>query len=245
MLYRFATIGIVGFWLVMMALLVRIETHPENTDILNIPTSYVGRIMFRHGQLSLLAIRQEDRNIGTLSLRPSITGSNTRALDFSGSLSTQVPLSKYQRVNFHGVLDMDIGMNLLDFQFELNIQEPRYRLDAEGNIARKTINLDIHDRDSLIASESLPMNASAIGPAILQSLGLPANTQPVTAAGITPPAINARETQIVLHGETIQVYEIALTEGSTPVAEFYVTQLGQLVLAKSNFGYTLVTEEFR
>ncbi len=90
MLYRLAMIGIVAFWLVMMALLVRLETHPEETDILNVPVSYVMRIMFStaSNRCSPSRWQQDHRHRFTPAFDH---GSNGRALDFSGSLEPVPP----------------------------------------------------------------------------------------------------------------------------------------------------------
>src|SRR5271169_3259170 len=112
MLYRLATVGIAVFWLVMMGLLVRLETHPGQTDILDVPVSYVTRIMFKHGQQSILTVREEEKSVGTVAVRPLVTGSDARSLDFSGTLSLQFPLGAQDRVNFNGVLDLDKALGL-------------------------------------------------------------------------------------------------------------------------------------
>jgi hypothetical protein len=244
MLYRFATIGIIAFWMVMMALLVRLETHPDSTGIMDVPVSYVARIMFKHGQQSLLTVREQDKAIGTVTLRASTTGSNARVLDFSGSLSMQLAIAGAQRFNFHGIMDMDGALRMLDFQVDLNMQQPHYQVTVKGDVGRKTLSCEVHDGTHLITAQMLPMDASALGPALLQSMGLPANAMPISTGGIAPPSVTARETQIKLHGEQVQVYEVMVTEGAAPVAEFYVTQLGQVVLARTNLGYTGSMEDY-
>jgi hypothetical protein len=243
MLYRCATIGIIAFWLVMMGMLVRLETHPEATDILDVPVSYVARIMFKNGQRSLLNVRQENNQIGSFSLHPSITGSSSRALDFSGTLALQLPVGAAQRLNFHGVLDMDIAMRIVDFHLEVNMQEPHYHITADGDVARKTVTFEIRERNHVIASQTLPLDAAALGPALSQNFGIPGNALTPGPGGIAPPAVTAREAQITMHSEQLQVYEVSVGEVTNPLVRFYVTQLGQVVLAKTNFGFTLSAED--
>ena len=50
---------------------------------------------------------------------------------------------------------------------------------------------------------------------------------------------------MTLHGDQIEDYRITATEGSTPVADIYVTQLGQIVLATTSIGYTLSAEDYQ
>jgi hypothetical protein len=239
--------GIIAFWLVMMGLLVRLETHPEGTDILDVPVSYVERIMFKHGQQSLLTAYEADKPIGTISLRPSVTGSDGRLIDFSGALSMQMPLTAArQRFNFDGAMDLDIGLRMLDFHVELNLQSPHYHLTAKGDVPHKVLTYEIHEGNQLVTSQMLPMDAAGLGPALAQDLGLPANALPVIAPGsISPPSVTAREAHITLHGEQLQVYQVTIREGASPVADIYVTQLGQIILATTNFGYTLSAEGYQ
>jgi hypothetical protein len=248
MLYRFATIGIVGFWMVMMGMLLRLEMHPEETDIMNVPVSYVARMMFKHNQLSLLTVQDGDKAIGSVSLRPSVTGTDGRSLDCSGSLSMQLPGDAPQRFNFHGVMDMDTALRVVDFYLDVHLKEPRYQLTLRGAVASKRLEYEVHDGKYLIASEKLPMEASAIEPVVLRSLGLPENAMsalPAVADGIARPEVTARETQITMHGERLQVYEVMVNEGTTPVAQLYVTQAGQVILGKTSFGYTITMEDYQ
>ena len=245
MLYRLATIGIVAFWIVMMGMLVRLETHPEATDILDVPVSYVMRMMFKHGQQSILTVREENKTIGSVAFRPSISASGRRSLDFSGTLSVQWPAAPRQRFNFQGAVDMDGAMRVLEFHLEASFQELHCRVNVKGDVPRKTLVFEMRQGGRLTVSQTLPMDAAALGAALLQHLGLDATALPVIAAGsVSPPTFTAHETRITLHGEQLEVYQVTLLEGAASVADIYVTQLGQIVLAKSGFGYSLSSEDY-
>ena len=239
MLYRAAMLGIIAFWLVMMGLLVRLETHPEATDILDVPVSYVMRLLFKHGQISLLTVSDQTKPIGDISLRPLTTGSDGRALDFSGTLS--IP----QRFSFSGSLDMDALLRVRGFHLDASIRKPQYNLKATGDSARDRITYEVRVGGQLTASQSLPMDAAAFGPALAQNLGLDPHALPIAAAGMAPPAITSREAQITLRGEQLEVYEVTVNEGTVPLISFYVTQLGQIIMAKTSFGYSLSSEDWQ
>jgi hypothetical protein len=245
MLYRAAMIGIIAFWLVMMGLLVRLETHPEATDILDVPVSYVMRLLFKHGQISLLTVSDQTKAIGDVSLRPLTTGSDGRSLNFSGTLTIQLPTAAAQRFNFYGVMDMDAALQVRDFHVDLSVRESRWHLSVNGDATRKILTYEASIGDQRTTSQTLPMDASALSAALGQNLGLDLHALPITPANITPPAITARETEIALRGEQLEVYEVTVTEGTTPMIDFYVTQLGQVVLAKTSFGYNLAAEEWQ
>ena len=247
MLYRFAMIGIVAFWMVMMGMLVRLETHPERTDILDVPVSYVARIMFKHGQQSVLAVREEEKPIGSVEFRPLITGSGGRSFDFSGTLSVQWPPGwpPRQRFNFQGAVDMDSALRMLGFHLEVTSQQQHCHVSLKGDVARKTLAFEVRQGDRLTMSQILPMDAASVGSALLQQMGLDAATLPdIAAGGVSPPTLAARETQITMHGEQLEVYQVTVLEGTAAVADIYVTQLGQIVLAKTSFGYRLSAEDY-
>jgi hypothetical protein len=241
MLYRAATFAIVAFWLVMMGLLVRLETRPEATDILDVPVSYVIRIMFKNSQeaQSLLAVTDGAKSIGTISLRPMTTGSEARTLDFSGTLS--IP----QRFNFSGAIDMDAALKIRDFHLDASIRKPQYTLKASGDTALGRLSYEVRVDGVLTATQTLPMDPAALVPALAQNLGLNPHALPIAPSGVSTPAITAREAQITLRGEQLQVYEVAVSEGTVPIITFYITQMGQIILAKTNFGYTLSAEDWQ
>jgi hypothetical protein len=239
MLYRTAMTAIIAFWLVMMGLLVRLETHPDATDILDVPVPYVMRIMFKHGQQSFLTVSDGTRAIGSVSLRPVTTGSDGRALDFSGTLS--VP----QRFSFNGMMNMDAALHMRDFHLDVTILKPPAHLTLTGDSAMNRLTCEVRLNGQLKAARTLPMDAAAIVPALEDILGLDPHELPIAAAGISAPAITAREARIAPHGEQLEVYQVTVAEGTVPIIDFYVTQLGEVVLAKTNFGYSLSAEDWQ
>jgi hypothetical protein len=243
MLYRAAMIGIVAFWLVMMALLVRLETHPETTDILDVPVSYVLRIMFRHGQRSLLTVRDETKSVGTVELSPSTTGSDGRLLDFSGTLTIPLALGTPQQFSFNGAVNMDATLRVRDFHVDVSARQPRGHLRVAGDTARKTLTYEVTQGDRRLGARTVGMEA--LGATVLQNLGINGNLLQIGAAAIPAAAVTARETEIGLRGEQLEVYDVSVAEGTGPALDFYVTELGQIVQAKTNFGYSLSAEDWQ
>jgi hypothetical protein len=246
MIQRAAMIGIIAFWLVMMALLVRVETHPEGTDILEVPVSYVVRIMFKNGQQSLLTLHEQEKPIGTMAIKPTLTGSIGAMLDFSGAMSLQLSMGPgRQRFNFHGGVDMDRAFKMNGFHVDLSLQQLKCQVSVRGDLARKSLTYSVRQGGVETMSQALPMDSGQIGPALLKSLGFDEHAVPIPTTSVAAPVVTARETQMTLHGEQIAVYRITASEGATPVADIYVTQLGQIVLATTSFGYTLSAEDYQ
>lgn len=233
-------IGIIGFWLVMMGLLVRIETHPETTDILDVPVSFVMRLMFRHGQTSFLNVLEGDRRVGMFFLRPSVTGSDGRTLNFSGDLTVPLPSAPGQRVSFGGEIAMDAALEVRDFHADFSTREPPAHLHLKGDEASKSLSLEMQIAGEPPMSRTVPMEG--VVPMLAQNLSL-TGMPPIGAAGVSAPVVTAREAQITLRGEQLEVYQVTVAEGSAATIDFYVTQLGQIVSATTNFGYSLSAEE--
>jgi len=245
MLYRTVALAITAFWLVMMTLLVRLETHPDATDILDVPVSYVARIIFKYNQRSLLIVTEGEERVGSIYIRPSITGRDGRMLEFSGAMPVPLPTGGRDRVNFSGTMEMDAALRLLDFHIELNLPGPRYRLEVKGNLPRKILACDLSQGGQAITSLRLPMDAASLGPALMQGLGLDPRLLPIAPGALPAPSLTARETEITVQGAQLEVYQVTLLDGSATVADIYVTQLGQVILAKTGFGYTLAAEGYQ
>jgi len=240
MLYRAAMVGIIAFWLVMMVLLVRIETHPESTDILDVPVSFVMRLIFRHSQTSFLNVLDGDRRVGMFFLRPATTGSDGRTLNFSGDLTIPLPSAPGQRVNFGGAVVMDAALKVQNFRADFSTHQPPVHLHLKGDGIRRTLTFDMDIAGQPQVSRTVPMDG--LVPMISQSLSLP-NLPGITAGDVIPPAVTAREAQITLRGEQLEVYQVTIAEGTAATIDLYVTQLGQIVSATTSFGYSLTAEE--
>jgi hypothetical protein len=243
MLYRSVAAIIVIFWLVMMALLVKIELHPDETDILDVPVPYVMHLLFKHAQISILTVQQEGAPIGTISVRPALTGTTGSTLESSGALNMMLPLGSRQRLNYNGGVDMDNAMRVRAFHLDVSNQEQHTRLNLHGDFARKVFTFEVRMADRVVAEQTLPMDLSNLEPVLLQNAGLQGTALPGISSSIAPPVVTARETQIRLHGEKLQVYEVTVMEASARVLDFYVTEVGQIVLARTNFGYSFATED--
>ena len=240
MLYRLAMIGIIAFWLVMMGMLVRIETHPETTDILDVPVSFVMRLIFRHGQTSFLNVMDGDRQVGMFFLRPATTGSDGRTLNFSGDLTVPMPAAPSQRVNFGGAIGMDAALRIRDFHADFSTRQPPIHLHLKGDEAHNSLTIETQIAGQPPISRTVPMDGLA--PMLTQNLSLH-GVPGISAADVSAPAVTAREAQITLRGEQLEVYQVTIAEGSAATMDFYVTQLGQIVSATTNFGYSLTAEE--
>jgi hypothetical protein len=215
---------------------------------MDVPVPYVLRVLFKHEQKSFLTVRDEaQKDIGTFSLHPSITGTNERSLDCSGTFWIQSPMAQQrQRFNFSAALAMDAALRVRTFHLDVNLPEQHVHITVDGDVARNLLSYQMHQGSQLTSAQTLPMDPAALGPALAQDLGVETNAMSFANIGnIERPSVTARETQITLHGEQLDVYQISVLEGTMRFADIYVTQLGQIVLAKTGFGYSLSAEDYQ
>lgn len=246
--YRLAMFGIAVFWMVMTGLLIRLEVRPDKSTILNVPVSYVMRVMFKNGQPSALALRdQTDRAVGSVSLRPHITAEGQRVLDFAANIAVELPMMARQRLNLSGTMAMDKALQVQDFTAELIVQHPPMRLDLQGDPGKRLLHYQLYEQGKLTDHQTLPLEMSAIVPALLQGFGAPfdASALPLVQGNLTAPSLFSRETYIPFHGEQLDVFQLSLQEGSTKFMDIYVSQLGQIIMAHSSFGYSLTSQDFQ
>ena len=219
--YRLASVGIAAFWLVMTGLLIRLEVHPDESTILDVPVSYVMRIMFKNAQQSVLALREGGRTIGTVTLRPHIAGGDRRLLDFSGSF--QVPASPRQHASLSGTVRLDKALRVLDFEFEGTLQPPACRLTVQGDMGKQSLQYHLYEERRLIGQQTLPLEMRAIIPALIQQLGIPfdAGALPLVQSNFSAPLVTCRETGLALRGERLDVFQLSMHEGAALGVDLY------------------------
>jgi hypothetical protein len=141
-------------------------------------------------------------------------------------------------------------LRVRDFHIDITTRPQVYHLGVQGDTARNTLTYEWSRGDQQTTPQTLPMDAPALSRALAQTLGvdlrsLPIDPSIIAAPSIAAPAITARETQIALRGELLEVYEVTVNEGAAPMLDFYVTELGQIVVVKTNFGYNLAAEDWQ
>ncbi|MGC3989769.1 MAG: hypothetical protein QM796_08855 [Chthoniobacteraceae bacterium] len=237
MITRIFTILIVVFWLVMTGMLVHMQVSPRESELLQVPVGLVMKLMFSHGLDSEMSIYIDQQRAGTLSLRPKINEKDqSRTLDFDSNLWLKLPGLDHQRYHFEGTAWMNRALELRHALLKFNMPAPatnltatiddsmqlHYEVSQSGQTDRETIPLDQETPNTLLSALNLD-------PSIVHQF----------QGGINTPTVSARENQITLHGEAVDVYELTMKEADLEVANIYVSQLGQVLLVKTVFGYTL------
>src|SRR5947208_994453 len=127
MLHRLLAGLIIGFWLVMMTLLIRLEVRPDKSRVLEVPVSHVVRLIFDHGQQSLLSVKENGEPVGVVTFFPRKTEQGC-TLECTGGVTLHLPMMDRQRISWNASVEMDQKMNALAFTLDLAVREPPYRI---------------------------------------------------------------------------------------------------------------------
>jgi len=237
--YRIFSGVIVLFWCVMTFLLVRVIVSPESAGLLDVPVSHVVKMVFLGGQTSDLSIYQNGRTTGSFSLRPEtpLPGGG-RTLLFSGNLALALPFMARQRVVWQGALRMDDKFQLGPCQGVVGVRDspnslrleysPDHPLRCQIKGANGGGTFALDDAGAAEALHALGVDATAVE-GVRKSVG--------------KPEITARRSFLKVRNEKIEAYQVAIRQGDAPLAEIYVSQLGQILFVHTSFGYTLGSED--
>lgn len=245
MIPRVLSALIVVFWLVMTSLLVRLEIDPDKSSVLAVPPTHVFNLMFTHEQTSELSIADSNgTTIGNLMLRPKTDPNlNERTLDFSGGFLVSTQTVRRQRVNWRGSLSLDHAYGMLHWEFDFDLREPATHVHINLNPQDHQIHYAIHQGGQLIEQSSLSPNEAGLNSLLRDKLFLDPAVIENFRGNFRPPTLSAKQTELSYRKEKIVAYLLTVKQGETELAEIHVSQLGQILLAKTIFGYTFSADD--
>ena len=254
MFYRAFAVGIVAFWLGMMALLVSVEFFSGESGLLPVPTEYVWKLIFLHEQLSDLVLYNQNQRIGDFHLQPRhlATGSDgsggpTRLLTGSANMTLNVPALGPQSISLRGSMELDAGNTVRTFGLNTNFHEVGQHttglnlvLDGQPaldrwhyQLRRGEATLQENSGTSAILLDALDLRSFGIDPKAIMQAG----QQQAAHATIT-----ARRGVLRIRGEEIESYVVTARQGEFLEITMYVSQLGQILALKTSTGYDLYDE---
>src|ERR1043166_1391871 len=170
MLYRLFAVLIVGFWLVMMALLIRLEVSPDKSHVLEVPVSHVIRLILDHDQQSLLSLKEHGEPVGVVTFLPRKTETG-HALECTGSVTLHLPMIERQRISWTANFEMDSQTNARSFTLDLAMREPGYRIVLSSNVSERAIHYETHETGRLLARGTISLD-EATAAATLKQMGI-------------------------------------------------------------------------
>lgn len=240
---------IVGFWIVMTTLLIQLERRPDESGLLTLPSSHVFKTMFMHQQISELIVTQAGKAVGTLMLHPkSDPGTNERSLVFSGGVSFQPPgAPKKQRLSWDGEVVMDPSYKMTRMNLSASLQDSPYHVRLSIDPSKETAAYEVLAGNRAFKHSTIPLSEEGVASLLRDELGI----DPAMMSGMMQslpvslgsPHLYAKQTELKIRkGENVVAYLLTVKSGETTFAEIYVSQLGQVLTAKTFLGYDFATE---
>ena len=244
MLHRLATICIIAFWLTMTALLVRNEVRPDGSHLREVPIHHVLKLLFLHEQRSELKIYTDSTLIGYLRMEPHVDpATEARMMDFNGTMQLRNTGTPRQRLQWDGSLALDRAFHFRHLHLALSMSEPA-PLNATIDTDPQRAHVVLKSNTDTISEHDFTLDeAGARG--LLAQLGVdPALL--ATFAGAKSelqPAFRARQSSLGIRGERIETYLVTIEQSGQTLGEIHISQLGQVLHAKTPLGYTFAPDD--
>ena len=255
MLYRICAVLITGFWLAMTGLLVRQHTGEGDAALREVPVGHVVKLLLMHEQPSDLNIFSDKRRLGHLRIHPrKRKEERARVIEFSGSLLAMFPGAEPQRVAWDGELELEKTLATRRFTMGLTLRDsarnaaPPLRtqitITPSAIPAENLLHWSLHRGDRLLDQRSISLDEKGLHTA-LQELVDPALLEMVQGQTRTmaAPVIKAHLSTMLIHGERIDTYLVTIEQNGQTLLAADVSQLGQILRAKTLIGYTLMPDD--
>ena len=250
MLYRALAILVTGFWLTMIGLLIRKEVGPGDSALREVPVGHVVKLLLMHEQPSDLIIYNGKARVGYLRVHPQMhQGERSRVIAFVGNLQITMPGMERQRALWDGELELEKTLETRRFTIGLTLRDPTVR-NATGYRAQITV-VPAENRLSFTLNDepegrthNYTLDTAGLQTALRELVGPDAlELLQGQTRSMTPPAIRALQSTMLIHGERIDTYLVTIEQSGQTLLEFDVSQLGQILRAKSLIGYSLTPED--
>ena len=255
MLYRTCAALIVVFWLVMAGLLVRQHVGAGDAALREVPVGHVVKLLLMHEQPSALNIYSDQRRLGHLRVHPRFQiAERSRVIEFSGNLLTNLPGSERQRIVWDGSWELEKTLATRQFTVGLTLREA-IGLDASAyrtlvtitpseNAAKNLLRWTLHRGDRLIEDRRIGLDSAGLDTA-LRELVDPSLLAMIHGQkrALTPPVIKAHQSTMLIHGERIDTYLVSIEQNGQTLIEADISQLGQILRAKTLIGYPLTPDD--
>ena len=248
MLYRALAFLIICFWLTMTGLLIRKEAGPGDSALREVPVGHVVKLLLMHEQPSDLNIYSGKKRVGYMRLHPQMhKGDRSRVIAFVGNLQIMLPGLERQRVAWSGEIELEKTLATRRFTVSLALSDPAARKKTPAYGAQ----IIIAPAENLLTWTPLDgqphtytLDDAGLQTA-LREMGEPellAMLQGQTRT-MTPPVIRAHLSSMLIRGERIDTYLVTIVQSGQTLLGFDVSQLGQILRAKTLIGYSLAPED--
>jgi hypothetical protein len=246
-MWRTLSLIIIGLWLVMTSLLVRVVWFPEGSRFEQVPPGVVLRRFLNQSSAvssaSTLLVYQREKRIGFLNLRCSREkpGSQDFKVSLAGFLDKgAVPFAK-DKVMCRFTLKLQEVENFGEFNAYIRLERTPWFMDLTWRKGERAPAIHIQ------APEETGLNDAFIQMLLGQATafgGVPGMAPPDPATGITSTEdairVRARQSEMDFAGQKSQGHLLELTIMNRWKARAFITEAGEFVLLDLPEGYRLV-----
>jgi len=230
----------------MTALLIRHEHATGKSRLREVSVAHVLKLMFDREQPSDLNIHSDRVRFGQMRIEPHVDKeTGVRTLDFSGTLQFASPvLLPRQRVSWDGTILFDPALVAQRVQFGITMHEPNdSRVAARIDLASRMANVSLQLPDGAVLEDAYTLDDAGAAK-LMDQLGLdPAVVRTVVPREAAPPTISAQQSVLRIHGEKIETYMVTVEQSGQTLLEFHLSELGQVLQARTLIGYTLAPDD--
>lgn len=253
MFYRTLVVGIVGFWLGMTFLLVRMEWAPREADTIAVPTAYLWKLMFLHEEPSDLVIYNQRQRLGNLHFQPrrqapeaDPRGGEVRQLGAVGNLSADLPWMGRQNVVLHGSVDLGAGDDVRVLRLSAVFHPVGAPHSAgttvivDGRPATGVWHYSVQQNEAVVSDETGTL-AHLLDRPELRDLGIdPSALAKLQEQSASTLNVMARHGRLRLNQDEIETYVVTFKDANGLEATVHLNQLGQILAIRSFAGINLL-----
>ena len=228
----------------MTALLIRHEQAIGRSRLREVSVEHVLKLLFAHEQASDLNIHSDRLRFGQMRIHPQIhKETGQRSLDFSGTLQFHFPSLPRQRVSWDGAMELDPMLAAQRLQLNVTMHEPNdSRAEVRIEFASRMAYVTLRNAGTVLDETYTLDDAGATK--LMQQLGIDAViVRALAPSPTTRPTISAQQSFLRIHGERIETYMVTIEQGGQTLLELHLSQLGQILHARTLIGYTLAPDD--
>lgn len=247
---RILAIVITGFWIVMWSLLLRTHLEPQNAALLQVPVEHVMKLFFHHQQQSDLFLRGDGGRIGHVKFHPYIRKEDgQRMIDLSGNVQLQIPGAAKQRIGWEGTAELSPTFQMERLRLRTSAREASAALVPENTAyieydgPTRVVSYELKLGNQTIDEHQLTADEAGIRN-LLERSGVDAQLLQfanVKSEGSSA-SVSAQRSNLRIKDDKVDTLLVSIQVNGQTMLEFHVSQLGQILHAKTLTGWTLQAE---
>lgn len=256
MLGKILAVGIIGFWLVMMTLLIRSELLQSKPLTYSVPIDTVMQKMFEGGETSDLSISYQGKRIGRCSLQVTKNAAAKPAiylvkselmLDFS-IMGKAVRLQSWTDSEFDDAYQMT--------KFRSHTRTGDSKIEVSGDLESKEVELLVNVGNDYQEKHKLPFSSiEQMGPSGAMGLfgmgGLQTSQGALENTGLASlqkgkggPVTTVQEAPLEIGKDKLSTLMVHTRYDDSVWSKVYVNPLGEIIKVETSFGVTMLSAQF-